>query len=283
MATPDATSSAASAASTARPATESELDDGRMSFVEHLRELRDRVRAAAIAFVLAFGVCWFYSKEIYNWLLQPLANAWAPHAARTGRELPLAFGSITEPFWVYMSIALWAGFFVASPIIFHQLWKFIAPGLYKRERRTGLVFAVASAVCFVSGALFCYYFVLERMIVYLLGVADESFQATIFMRTYFDDAKAFLLAFGVVFELPVFVFFLSLAGLVTAKKLWKFNRWFVVIAFVVGGVLTPSPDAVSQLLLALPMIVLYNVAIVVALFVERGRRKRDAEAAKSTA
>jgi sec-independent protein translocase protein TatC len=253
---------------------EQELEEGRMPFFEHLRELRDRLRNAAIFFILGTAVSWFFAEDIYEWLMVPLADAWAQHAETLGPQPTMNFGSIVEPFWVYLSVALWSGIFVASPFIFHQLWKFIAPGLYKRERRYGIGFAVASAVFFVGGALFCYFLVLEQLFAFLLGYAKDDLHATLFMRQYLDFVRNMMLAFGGVFELPILIYFLATAGVVTPKSLWKFNRWFVILAFIIGAVLTPSPDVVSQVMMAVPMIVLYNASILVSFLVVR-KRERD--------
>ncbi len=250
-----------------------ELESGRMPFLAHLRELRDRVRNAAIFFLLAFIGCFYFSKEIYAWLRAPLYNVWdvkklgVPH---------VVFGKLTEPFWVDMSIALWAGIFAASPFIFHQLWKFIAPGLYKRERRITVSFAVFSAVFFCGGAAFCYYFVLENLYSFLLGYGSKDVTPMLMMQDYLDLTRDMMLAFGAVFELPLLIYFLSLVGLVTHRGLWKFNRWFVVIAFVVGAILTPSPDVVSQIMMAGPMIILYNFSIVLSWRVTIARERKEA-------
>lgn len=252
---------------------EADLEGSRMPFLAHLRELRDRVRKAALFFVAAFCVAFYFAGDIYDWLKAPLFNVWP---AKLG-EPHLAFKSLTEPFWVDMSVALWAGIFVASPAIFYQLWKFIAPGLYKRERRITIGFAASSAVFFVSGALFCYYFVLERLYEFLLGYADKTQQAQIMMQDYLDLTRNMMLAFGAVFELPLLILFLSMIGLVTHRGLWKFNRWFVVIAFIVGAILTPSPDVVSQIMMATPMIILYNLSILLAWYVTRKREKKNEE------
>jgi sec-independent protein translocase protein TatC len=259
------------------PATPGDVDleDSRMPFLSHLRELRDRVRNAAIAFVIAFGVCFYFAQEIYDWLQEPIANAWAQHP-----KLPpfkMNFATLTEPFWVNMSVAMWAGIFVASPIVFHQIWKFIAPGLYKRERRIGIAFAIFSAAFFIGGALFCYYFVLDRIYEFLLGYASKDTAPTLMLQGYLDLTRDMMLAFGAVFELPLLIYFLSMIGMVTHRGLWKFNRWFVVIAFIIGAILTPSPDVVSQLLMAMPMIALYNLSIILSWMVTRKREKADGE------
>ena len=257
---------------------EAELEEGRMPFFHHLIELRNRLRNAAIFFVIGTAASWFFAEDIYAWLRAPLDHAWH-HAAvsnpRLGAETQMAFTSIVEPFWVYMSVALWAGVFASSPFIFHQLWKFIAPGLYKRERRYAFTFSLISAGFFIGGALFCYYLVLGNLYSYLLGYADKNNQPVLSMSTYFDLTKDMMLAFGAVFELPILIYFLAMAGLVTPRGLWKFNRWFIVLAFIIGAVLTPSPDVVSQVMMATPMIVLYNASILVS-FLALRRRERAA-------
>jgi sec-independent protein translocase protein TatC len=247
-----------------------------MPFFEHLRELRIRFRNAAGFFLIGFAASWFVSEEIYAWLRGPLERAWL-HYPKLGPTAVMNFGSIVEPFWVYLSVSLWAGIFVSSPFIFFQLWRFVAPGLYKRERKVGVAFAIASSFFFISGALFCYYVVLDRLFEFLLGYAGTNLHPTLFMREYLDFTRNMMLAFAVVFELPILIYFLAAVGIVTHRSLWKFNRWFIVLAFILGAVLTPSPDVVSQVLMALPMIALYNMSIVVAYFIVK-KRERDAAA-----
>jgi len=256
------------------PAKDADLEDSRMPFLSHLKELRDRVRNAAIFFMLAFGVCFYYAQEIYDWLEAPVKTAWMANP-KLG-EFKMSFATLTEPFWVNMSVALWAGIFLASPFIFYQLWKFIAPGLYKRERKITVAFAVFSAVFFVSGALFCYELVLGRIYEFLLDYSTAKHAPTLMLQGYLDLTRDMMLAFGAVFEMPLLIFFLSMIGMVTHRGLWKFNRWFVVIAFIVGAILTPSPDVVSQLMMAAPMIVLYNLSILVSWYVTVKREKREA-------
>jgi sec-independent protein translocase protein TatC len=252
---------------------QAELERGRMPFLQHLAELRDRVRNAAIFFMLAFVGCWWFAGDIYDWLKRPMFDVWdtkklgVPH---------LVFGTLTEPFWVDMSIGMWAGIFVSSPFIFYQLWRFIAPGLYKRERRTTIAFAVFSAIFFVAGALFCYYFVLENLYGFLLGYGKKGLEPMIMMEKYLDLTRDMMLAFGAVFELPLLIYFLAMIGLVTHRGLWKFNRWFIVLAFIIGAILTPSPDVVSQIMMATPMVILYNLSIVLAWRVTKKREAKDA-------
>jgi sec-independent protein translocase protein TatC len=259
-----------------------ELEGGRMPFMEHLGELRDRVRNAALYFTAAFLVCWYFAKDIFAWLRQPLFDIWVKH---TGPGIPpaedwgpprLIYTGLTQPFWVDMSVGLWAGVFVASPFIFYQLWRFIAPGLYKKERRITVAFAVFSAVFFISGALFCFELALPKLYNFLLSYNSRDLQSLPNIQEYLDLTRDSMLAFGAIFEMPLLIYFLAMVGLVTHRGLWKFSRWFIVLAFVIGAILTPGPDVVSQFMMATPMIVLYNVSILLAWRVTVKRERADA-------
>ena len=256
------------------PATnEADLEGSRMPFLSHLRELRDRVRNAAIAFVVAFVVCWYFAGDIFTWLRAPMFNSWDVKKLGTPE---VVYTKLTEPFWVDMSIGMWAGIFVSSPFIFYQLWRFIAPGLYKKERRYTIAFAIFSALFFIAGALFCYYFVLNNLYSFLLSYGGSDLKPMIAQQEYLDLTRDMMLAFGAVFEMPLLIYFLALIGLVTHRSLWKFNRWFIVIASVIAAVLTPSPDVVSQIMMLIPMVVLYNISIVLAWRVTKKREAKDA-------
>jgi sec-independent protein translocase protein TatC len=252
-----------------------DLDGGRMPFLSHLVELRDRVTKAAMFFMAAFVVCWWFGDRIYAWVRVPLFSVWAQHVKELGPP-KMAFFNLTQPFWVQMTVGMWTAIFVASPFIFYQLWRFIAPGLYKRERRIAMTFAGFSAIFFVGGALFCYYFVLPNLYEFLLSYAKDGLQPDINIENYFELTRDMMLAFGAVFELPLLIYFLAMIGLVTHRSLWKFNRWFIVIASIVAAILTPSPDVMSQLMMLTPMVVLYNVSILLAW---RVTKKREAKAA----
>src|SRR6266567_2878269 len=185
-----------------RVAREAELEEGRMPFLSHLGELRDRVRNAAIAFAVAFLACWAVAGDIFDWLKQPLFDIWIQHhghgipeAQDWGPPQMIATG-VTQPFWVNMSVALWAGIFLASPIIFYQLWKFVAPGLYKRERRIGVTFATLSALFFAAGALFCFYFALPALFRYMLQYNAPDLKMMPNIQDYLDLTRDSMLAFG---------------------------------------------------------------------------------------
>ncbi len=282
------------------PAPEDELEDSRMPFLEHLRELRIRLRNAVIALLIGFVIAFFFSQELFVLLARPLVAMWqevSAHNPSLGQPV-LYFNSLIEPFWVYLSCALWGGIFISSPVIFHQLWLFIAPGLYRHERRYGVAFAASSAVLFATGAVFCYFLVLPAAYRFFLSysthnlsdlqrglgveysIADAiALQPLLGMDAYLSFVKKLLLGFGLVFELPLLILFLALVGAVTHRGLWRFNRWFIVLAFVVAAVLTPGPDVISQVLMALPMVALYNGSILLAYMV--GRRREAAARAAS--
>jgi len=280
-----------------RPTAPPEQDGARMPFLEHLRELRDRLRNAVIALTLGFIIAYIFHEEIFVILLQPLLNVWAERAATNPSfsQPELYFKSLAEPFWTYFSLAFWAGIFIAAPFIFHQLWKFIAPGLYQSERRWAIPFAVVSFVFFAGGATFCYFVVLPFAYDFFLGFADTNLASmqslvgdyrvgsvdvalkpALMMQDYLDLAKRLLIGFGLVFELPLVICFMSMIGLVTHRSLWKFNRWAIILAFVLAAILTP-PDPVSQVAMAFPLIALYNLSIVVAYLITRGKEKKLAE------
>jgi sec-independent protein translocase protein TatC len=277
---------ASPAADTAEPEAqnpEAELEGGRMPFLQHLGELRDRVRNAAIAFTVAFAVCWGFADRIFAWLREPLFKIWAMHTGANLKPGDLDWGKpqliatgVTQPFWVNMSVALWAGIFVASPVIFYQLWRFIAPGLYRRERKLAISFAVLSALFFVCGALFCFYFALPALNKYMLGYNSPDLKLMPNIQDYLDLTRDSMLAFGAIFEMPLLIYFLAMVGMVTHRSLWKFSRWFVVLAFIIGAILTPGPDVVSQFLMATPMIALYNISILFAWRVTLKRERAEA-------
>jgi sec-independent protein translocase protein TatC len=276
------------------------MDEKRQPFLEHLGELRLRLRNAVLALIVGCIIAFWFSETLFALLARPLNQAW--HEVLPDRTANLSFGSLVEPFWVYFELSMYAGLFIASPFIFHQLWKFIAPGLYDKEKKVAVPFAAFSGLMFIGGAVFCYLFVFPAMFRFFLSYSNQNIghlsgvfgfvrsdvtsgamavTPTLFMQQYLDLATKMLLGFGIVFELPLLIFFLSYVGLVTHRKLWKFNRYWIVLSFIIGGILTPGPDVLSQFLMAMPLVVLYEVSILIAFIVTR-KREREASALTTT-
>lgn len=273
------------------------MSDNLMTFGEHLEELRTRLKHAALAILACTLVAYFFSELLFAVLAQPLIEAWG----EAGLGQPqLHFKSPIEPFFTFLKLSLVAGVFAASPLVFYQIWRFVAPGLYRHERHYALPFSIASALFFLGGACFGYFLVFPHGFRFFLGFAKSNMgrmeqllgkqvgfslahtfklTPTLMMGEYFGLVWRLLLAFGLVFELPLVVFFLSMAGLVTPGALWRFNRYFIVLSFVIGAVL--APDVVTQIFMAAPLLVLYNLSILFSyLFArQRARRKAREEAA----
>ena len=258
-----------------------------MSFMEHLAELRLRLRNAAIVFLVAVIGSFVVVKHYFDYLTRPARQAWM--MALHGQEPVFRFASPTEPFWVYTKLAMYGALLVASPFIFWELWKFIAPGLYKKEKRMALLVTGATAVCFLGGAVFGYRVLSTPALTYMLSFA-EIFPGNLAFKiepaVMMDEVVGFMLAMllgtGVAFELPVVLAVIGWMGLITSKGLWKFNKYALVLSAVVGGVLTPGPDVLSQVLMAGPLFGLYNVSILIVWVIERTRRKKLEEMAKAT-
>lgn len=258
-----------------------------MTFVEHLSELRLRLRNAAVVFLVAVMASFFFVKKYFDVLTRPARLAWT--AALQGQEPVFRFASPTEPFWVYTKLAMYGALLVASPFVFWELWKFVAPGLYKKERKLALVVTLATAVCFLGGAVFGYYVLSTPALTYMLSFAEVfpgdlhfKIEPAVMMDELVGFMLAMLLGTGIAFELPVVLAVLGWLGLVTARGLWRFNKYALILSAVVGGVLTPGPDVLSQLLMAGPLFGLYNLSILLVWLMERANRKRLADLEKQT-
>ncbi len=253
-------------------------DEKRMSFLDHLVELRVRLRNAGLAFLLAMIGSFVFVQHYFDWLTRPVRRG----LRDAGHEMNFYAKSLTEPFWVYMKLAIVGGLLISAPFIFWELWRFVAPGLYRKERRIGLLIALATAVCFLGGAVFAYSVMCEPA-AYFLTKLCTSFAGDLPFKLdtmlMMDEVANFqmmtLAACGLAFELPVVIAILGWIGLVSSRGLLKFNKYAIVLAFVVGAVLTPSTDPFTQTLLALPIFALYNISILVVWLIERGRRKRE--------
>ncbi len=233
------------------------------TFISHLVELRDRLLRSILAIALVFIVLFIYpgSGPIYDFLAAPLMQA-LPEGTKM-----IATGVIT-PFLVPVKITAFAALFIALPYVLYQAWAFVAPGLYTHEKRLVLPLVIASTVLFLLGVAFCYYFVFGKVFTFINSFAPQSITPAPDIEAYFSFVLTMFLAFGVTFEIPVVVVVLARAGIVTLDQLKQARPYMIVGAFVVAAVVTP-PDVLSQILLAVPMWLLYELGIFVARFVEK--------------
>ncbi|MEJ2183124.1 MAG: twin-arginine translocase subunit TatC [Nitrospirota bacterium] len=258
------------------------MAEEKMPITEHLSELRRRLFVSVGAVIIGFIVAFNFSENIYDLLILPLhttitIKARPPYvflAERAGALKELVFLAPTEAFWVHLKIALIAAVVAVSPVLFQQTWKFISPGLHPRERKFAVPFVLVTSGLFVAGTAFCFVIVLPFAIKFLLGYKTASLVPMLSVQKYVDFCLTSILAFGGVFELPVITVFLARLGVVTPKSLAKNRKYAVLLAFVGAAILTP-PDAFTQVLMAGPIIVLYEAGILASrLF---GRRKTESD------
>ncbi|HUQ49200.1 MAG TPA: twin-arginine translocase subunit TatC [Terriglobales bacterium] len=256
------------------PPEPSRLDLPGMSLLEHLEELRKRFIYSLIGLAAGFGVAWFFRVEIFRLMELPIREALrANHLSEK-----LVYTNPTDPFNIYVRIALIAGLFVASPVILYQLWMFISPGLYRHEKRYVLPFMFATVGLFVGGGYFGYRYVYPQALTFLIDFGKD-FQPMITVGEYTDLFLTVVAGMGAVFELPTVIFFLALMGVVDAKFLIKNIRYAILIIFLVSAILTPTTDLVNLCVFAAPMLVLYILSIGLAWFVHPARRRRKLEVA----
>ena len=231
--------------------------DGKMSFLEHLDELRKRLMWAIGALFGGFLVALFFIDRIFGFIMRPLA-ATLPE----GRKM--IYTEPTEAFLLQLKVAALAGVVISAPAVMWQLWLFIAPGLYRREKRLALPFIVSTSLLFVAGAAFNHYVVFPIAFTFLGSFTKDYMEFMPRITPVFSLYSQLLLAFGIIFQMPVLVFTLARLGLVTAGFLWKNTKYAVLIIFVISAVITPTSDVVTQTLMAAPMLVLYVVSIGIA-------------------
>ena len=244
---------------------EEEEEESPMTLVQHLDELRKRLKYIALAAIVGCLACYGFAEELFNLLVAPMVKFMPEQSS-------FIFTAPQEAFLTYLKVAAVAGIFLTSPYIFYQVWSFIAPGLYEEERKYIVPVAVFSALFFVGGASFGYFVVFPAAFEFFMSFNNEHIQAMLKLDEYLSFSIKLLLAFGFVFEMPLFALVLSRIGLVTAQMMRKVRRFAVLGAFVVGAILTP-PDVFSQLLMAGPLLVLYEVSIIVASVF--GRKKEE--------
>src|SRR5580704_7418312 len=256
---------------------EAELESGRMPLLDHLIELRNRLIWASAALIVAFLICYQFKEMIYRFLAYPLAQIFAGQADRK-----MIFTALTEAFFTYIKVSLWAAVCLAFPVIAAQIWKFVAPGLYKNEKRAFLPYLCATPILFMMGAALAYFVVIPYAFRFFLSFETPGGDGSLpivsepKVNEYLSLVMTLLLAFGVAFQLPVLLTLMARAGLITSQGLISKWRYAVVGMFGVAAVLTP-PDVVSQTSLAIPLVLLYILSIFSCRWVERQRAKREAE------
>lgn len=249
-------------------------EDAKMPFLGHLEELRKRLIACAIAAGAGFVISYIFADRLFQLLILPL-KAQLPEGDK------LIYTNLPEMFLTYLKSALVAGILISSPYIFYQLWMFIAPGLYHKERKYVLPFVIFSTILFVGGALFGYFVVFPFGFKFFLSFSNDSIQALPSVKQYFSFSIKLLFAFGVVFELPVIVFFLTKIGVVTPKLMRRKRKYAVLLTFMLAAILTP-PDVFTQLMMAAPLLLLYEISIIVSKMAERKKVAEEEDAAKGS-
>jgi sec-independent protein translocase protein TatC len=237
-------------------------EEHKMSLTEHLVELRKRLTNSLIALGIGFGVCYYYKDWIFDIVTRPLTQVLPKNSY-------LVYTGLTEAFFTYMKVAFFASLIITSPFILYQIWKFIVPGLLPKERKYVVPFVISSSLLFITGVLFGYFVALPPAFKFFVSFNNQYLQAMLSFKDYLSLFVTFLLGFGVSFELPIFMFFLAKLGIVNAKMLSKQRRYAILVIFVVAAILTPSPDALSQVLMAIPLMFLYEVSIFVVKFAEK--------------
>jgi sec-independent protein translocase protein TatC len=258
-----------------------DIDDRQMPLLDHLIELRNRLMYSCVAIMIGFMICYFFSEQIYAFLVRPLADI---YQGQTGRRM--IYTGLAEAFFTYVKVAFWAGAFLTFPVVAVQLWMFIAPGLYKTEKQAFLPFLVATPILFFLGGAMAYYIVFPLAWRFFVsfetpggpGMLPIELEARV--AEYLSLVMKLIFAFGLCFQLPVALTLMGRVGLITSQQLAGNRRYAIVAVFAVAAVLTP-PDVISQVGLAVPILILYELSIIAVRMVER--RRAQAEAAEEAA
>ena len=254
-----------------------EEEQTKAPLLDHLIELRQRLLRSLVAVLIACCVCYYFAQPIFGFLMEPLATV---VREQTGRRL--IYTGLAETFFTYLKVAFFAGLFLSFPIVANQIWKFVAPGLYKNERRAFLPFLIASPVLFFLGGAMVYYLVFPLAIKFFIsfetapGTTPLPIEFEGRVSEYLSLVMKLIFAFGLFFQMPILLTLLARAGIVSAAALAAKRRYAVVILFIVAAVVTP-PDVVSQIGLAIPGIILYEISIFLARMMEKKRAQQQAE------
>jgi sec-independent protein translocase protein TatC len=239
-----------------------------MSFLQHLEELRRRIIFCLMAVAVGFFACWAYAEKIYAIMQAPIMIA----LHNNGMSEKLVYLNPTEPFNLYLKVAAMAGLFVTSPFVLYQIWLFISPGLYRNEKRYVFPFMFSTVALFLSGGIFGYKIVYPQALDFLISYGKQ-FQPMITIGEYTDLFLTIIIGMGLIFELPILVFFLSLMGIITAGFMWKNLRYAILVIFIIAAIITPTTDILNMCIFAAPMVVLYALSIGIAWMVHPAQRR----------
>ena len=243
-----------------------------MGFLDHLEELRRRIIYSIVAVAVGFFLCWGYAEKIYGIMQRPIMEA----LRHNGLAEKLVYLNPIEPFNLYLKVGALAGLFVASPFVLYQVWLFISPGLYRHEKRYVMPFMFSTVGLFLAGGYFGYKLVYPQALEFLIGYGKQ-FQPMITIGEYTDLFLTIIIGMGVIFEMPILVFFLSLMGIVTAGWMWRNLRYSILVIFIIAAILTPTTDILNMCIFAAPMVALYVVSIAIAWLVHPKQRKKRAD------
>ncbi|MFA7683337.1 MAG: twin-arginine translocase subunit TatC [Syntrophales bacterium] len=238
----------------------------KLPLTAHLEELRKRLMYVLVVVGLGFGACYLFKDWSFRIITRPLIKVLPEHTS-------LIYTGLPEAFFIHMKIAFFASLFLTSPYTLYQIWKFISPGLYAREKKYVVPFVLSSTVLFVAGVLFGYFIALPPAFHFFVSFSTDVLKPMVSFREYLGLTMKFLLAFGISFEMPVFMFFLTKLGIVNATMLSRQRRYAILLIFIAAAVLTPSPDCLSQILMAVPLMFLYELSILVSKIA--GRKGND--------
>ncbi len=238
-----------------------------MPLTEHLRELRARIIKSIVALLVGAGISFYFSDKIFEILKLPVNKSYP--------QVELITLSPTEPLFILLKITFIAGLIISSPVILYQIWRFVEPGLYAHEKKLFIPLLTFSIILFISGACFAYFAVLPVALKFLIGIGFSQLNATPFLSVgmYVGFVLKMILGFGIAFEMPIVIYMLQRAGLVTEQQLKKFRRYFIVIAFVIGALI--APDVATQILMAIPLIILYEISILLGKMATKKNEKAD--------
>jgi sec-independent protein translocase protein TatC len=247
-----------------------------MTFLEHLEDLRKRLWYSFVAIFVVLIPAWFFSKQVFEILSKPVTQ-FLPQGVK------MAYTGLTDPFMLYIKVSFLVAIFVTSPFIFLQVWYFVAPGLYQKEKKYVVPFVAFTTVFFLIGAAFGYFVMFPWACRFFLTMGSD-FNPVLTVNTYFSFSLKLLLGIALVFEMPTLVFFLSKLGLITSRWMLKNFKYAVLAVFIIAAVITPTPDMVTQSILAVPMLALYGLGILIAFFFgKESRTRKEKRAAESGA